>query len=112
VARIKAILRRLAGGGGPASLVDIDEAAQTVRISSRRVDLTPTEYRLFAAMAKRPGVIHSRAHLLEVAGGDNLDVTDRSIDSHVKNLRRKVAAVFPDADIIQSVYGVGYRVEL
>jgi two-component system, OmpR family, response regulator BaeR len=112
VARIKAILRRLAGGGGPASLVDIDEAAQTVRISSRRVDLTPTEYRLFAAMAKRPGVIHSRAHLLEVAGGDNLDVTDRSIDSHVKNLRRKVAAVFPDADIIQSVYGVGYRLEL
>lgn len=112
VARIKAILRRLAGGGGPASLVDIDEAAQTVRIRSQRVDLTPTEYRLFAALAKRPGVIHSRGQLLEVAGGDNLDVTDRAIDSHVKNLRRKVGAVLPDGDIIHSVYGVGYRVEL
>ena len=44
-------------------------------------------------------------------GPDNIEVTDRAIDSHVKNLRRKLAQLLPDADVIQSVYGVGYRVE-
>jgi two-component system, OmpR family, response regulator BaeR len=111
VARIKAVLRRRGGDHSGAPLVEIDEQSQTVRIKARVLDLTPTEYRLFAAMAKRPGVIHSRTRLLDVAGTDNLEVTDRAIDSHVKNLRRKLAALFPDADIIQSVYGVGYRAE-
>ncbi|MDE1150370.1 MAG: response regulator [Azospirillaceae bacterium] len=112
IARIKTVLRRSAGQRADAPPVEIDEEMQVVRIRSHVLDLTPTEYRLFAAMAKRPGVILSRARLLDVAGTDNLDVTDRAIDSHVKNLRRKLSALLPGADIIQSVYGVGYRVEL
>ena len=112
VARIKTVLRRSTGEREGVPDFAIDEERQTIRIGPHVLDLTPTEYRLFAAMAKRPGVIHSRASLLDVAGADNFDVTDRAIDSHVKNLRRKIAVLLPDADIIQSVYGVGYRVEL
>lgn len=112
VARIKTVLRRTSGEREDTPRIHIDEEKQTVRVGSRLLDLTPTEYRLFATMAKRPGVIHSRARLLDVAGADNFDVTDRAIDSHVKNLRRKLGLLLPDADIIQSVYGVGYRVEL
>lgn len=112
VARIGTVLRRSAGRREGAPLIDVDEEMHTIRVGSRLLDLTPTEYRLFAAMAKRPGVIHSRARLLDVASADNFDVTDRAIDSHVKNLRRKLGLLLPDGDIIQSVYGVGYRVEL
>jgi len=110
VARINAVLRRL-GGGRTHAWFEIDADAQAVRIGARRLDLTPSEYRLFVALAKRPGAILSRAQLLDAAGVDNLDVTDRAIDSHVKNLRRKLAALSPDSDLIQSVYGVGYRLE-
>lgn len=112
VARIRTVLRRSAGMREGAPLVEVDEEKQTIRVGSRLLDLTPTEYRLFATMAKRPGVIHSRARLLDAAGADNFDVTDRAIDSHVKNLRRKLGLLLPDTDIIQSVYGVGYRVDL
>jgi two-component system response regulator BaeR len=111
VARLKAILRRRRrDDAGPPALA-IDEAARSVRLHGKPLALTPTEFALLAAMARRPGVIFSRAQLLDLVRGDDLDVTDRAIDSHVKNLRRKIAAVLPDADLVQSVYGVGYRVE-
>lgn len=112
LARIKTVLRRTSGERDDTPRIHIDAEKRTIRVGSRLLDFTPTEYRLFAAMAQRPGVIHSRARLLDVAGADNFDVTDRAIDSHIKNLRRKLALLLPDADIIQSVYGVGYRVEL
>jgi two-component system response regulator BaeR len=111
IARVKAVLRRSAGAAPSLGLIEIDEERQIVRVRSTAVKLTPTEFRLFAAMAKRPGMIHSRAQLLDVARSDNLDVTDRSIDSHVKNLRRKLGAAASDTEIIGSVYGLGYRVE-
>jgi two-component system response regulator BaeR len=112
VARIKVILRRQRKPDESTQLVAIDEPARTVRIKSQALDLTPTEYSLFAAMAKRPGTIYSRAQLLDLASRDSLDVTDRAIDTHIKNLRRKLAAVIPDVDVIHSVYGLGYRVDL
>jgi two-component system response regulator BaeR len=112
VARIRTVLRRSTGMHKGAPLINVDEEKQTIRVAARLLDLAPTEYRLFAAMAQRPSVIHSRARLLDVAGADNFDMTDQAIDSHVKNLRRKLAVLLPDADIIQSIYGVGYRVEL
>jgi two-component system, OmpR family, response regulator BaeR len=112
VARIKAILRRSRKPDDDARLVEIDEAARSVRIRAQLLDLTSTEYSLLAAMAKRPGTIFSRAQLLDLASRDNLDVADRAIDSHIKNLRRKLAAVMPDAEVIHSVYGLGYRFEL
>jgi len=112
VARIKAILRRSRKPDDEARQVEVDEAARSVRIRAQLLDLTPTEYSLLAAMVKRPGAIFSRAQLLDLARRDNLDVTDRAIDSHIKNLRRKLAAVLPDAEVIHSVYGLGYRFEL
>ena len=112
VARIKAVLRRLRAPDRQDAIIAIDEATRSVRVHDHKLDLTPSEYQLLAAMSKRPGTIFSRTQLLDLARGDNLDVTDRAIDTHIKNLRRKLAAVLPDADIIQSVYGVGYRVEL
>lgn len=112
VARIKAILRRARKPDDNAQLVKIDEAARSVRIRAQLLDLTLTEYSLLAAMVKRPGTIFSRAQLLDLASRDNLDVTDRAIDSHIKNLRRKFAAVIPEAEVIHSVYGLGYRFEL
>jgi two-component system response regulator BaeR len=111
VARIKAILRRHRKPDNGTPPIEIDEYTHTVRIRSKPLDLTATEFNLFAAMARRQGVIHSRAQLLDVASRDSLDVNDRAIDSHIKNLRRKIASVLPDMDIIHSVYGLGYRVE-
>ncbi|HEU4665176.1 MAG TPA: response regulator [Dokdonella sp.] len=112
VARIRAILRRAPSSSPPTPVARIDEARRTIWVRSRPLVLTPTEYVLLAAMIRRPGVIFSRAQLLDLARRDEWDVTDRAIDTHVKNLRRKIAAIAPDLDFIQSVYGVGYRVEL
>lgn len=112
VARIKAILRRSRKSDDNARLFEIDETARSVRIRSQLLDLTPTEYSLLAAMAKRPGTIFSRAQLLDLASRDNLDVADRAIDSHIKNLRRKLAMALPADEVIHSVYGLGYRFEL
>jgi two-component system response regulator BaeR len=112
VARIKAVLRRQRRPDEGTRLISIDEPARSVRIGSHALDLTPTEYSLFAAMARRPGAIYSRAQLLDLARRDSLDVNDRVIDTHIKNLRRKLAALIPDVDVIHSVYGLGYRVDL
>ena len=109
VARIGAQLRRYRGTLAAPALV-IDDATRTLHVHGRPLDLTPTEFALIAAMTRRPGVIFTRAQLLDAVGRDNLDVTERAIDSHVKNLRRKLAAQLGN-EVIQSVYGAGYRVE-
>jgi len=109
MARIKAILRRAGSGDvAPAALL-LDEAARSVRIHGRALDLTPSEYAILAALARRPGQVLSRAQLLDAARADNLDATDRAIDSHVKNLRRKIDAAAPGLEPIRSIYGLGYR---
>ncbi|MEJ7807988.1 MAG: winged helix-turn-helix domain-containing protein, partial [Telluria sp.] len=111
MARIKVILRRVQPGA-PASLCKVDEAAQRVRIAGHVLDLTPSEFAILAAMARRRGQVFSRAQLLDLARQDSLEVLERAVDSHIKNLRRKIAAVLPELDAIGSVYGVGYRFEL
>lgn len=112
IARIKAILRRQRQGVREPPRILVDGAARQVHVGSQALRLTASEYRLFAAMAQRPGTIFSRAQLLDIASRDSLDVTDRAIDTHIKNLRRKFAAVLPQVDVIESVYGLGYRVEI
>ena len=115
VARVKAVLRRTASAaaepaGAPA--IEIDEPAMIVRLHGVRLDLTPTEFRLFQALARRPGRVLSRSNLLDAVSDRDRDVFDRSIDSHIKNLRRKLAAASGDQDVIHSIYGVGYRLEI
>jgi two-component system, OmpR family, response regulator BaeR len=112
-ARIRAILRRVhRAPAAQASIIDIDETLHDVRIRGCSLDLTPTEYLLFSTMARRPGTIWSRARLLDLARPDALAVSDNTIYSHIKNLRRKIDAQLPGVEVIESVYGVGYRVEL
>lgn len=111
MARIKAILRR-AAGPNPARVVEVDHPARRVAIHGRALDLTPTEFAILAAMASRPGQVYSRAQLLDAARSDSLDVADRAIDSHIKNLRRKIAAAAPEVEPIHSIYGLGYRFDL
>jgi two-component system, OmpR family, response regulator BaeR len=111
VARIKAVLRRT---GRPAPAIAVDEATRRIAVHGKALDLTPTEYGILAALARRPGQVFARAQLLDLAraGNASLDVTDRAIDSHVKNLRKKLEAVLPGVDAIHSIYGLGYRFDL
>ncbi|GAB3405586.1 response regulator [Massilia agilis] len=111
MARIKAILRRCGGAPGQRA-VEIDEASRRIAIHGKALDLTPSEYALLAVLARRPGQVFSRAQLLDLAFGDSMDVTDRAIDSHVKNLRRKIDAAAPGLEPIHSIYGLGYRFDL
>ena len=119
MARIRAILRRAgpsmaAAAPATAPAIEVDEAARRIRIHGRPLELTPTEYGILSAFARRPGQVFSRAQLLDAAreGNANLDVADRAIDSHVKNLRRKLDAVLPGVEAIHSIYGLGYRFDL
>ena len=108
MARIKAILRR-AGQAAPTRPLELDEGARRARVHGKALDLTPSEYAILAALARRPGQVLSRAQLLDAARADSLDATDRAIDSHIKNLRRKIDAAAPGLEAIRSIYGLGYR---
>lgn len=108
MARIKVILRRT-GTAAPPPLFALDEGARRIHVRGHALDLTPSEYAILAALARHPGQVLSRARLLDAARADNLDATDRAIDSHVKNLRRKIEAVAPGLEPIRSIYGLGYR---
>lgn len=108
MARIKAILRR-AGTPAAAPALILDEAARRIAVHGRALDLTPSEYAILAALARRPGQVLTRAQLLDAARADNLDANDRAVDSHVKNLRRKIEAAAPGLEAIRSIYGLGYR---
>jgi two-component system response regulator BaeR len=115
IARVKAQVRRAEGrvagepaGGG----FTIDEAAQRVRYGDKPITLTPVEFRLVRRLLESPGRVFSRDQLLDTIHEDFRDVSDRAVDTHVKNIRRKIAAVAPAIDCIHSVYGVGYRFEL
>ena len=108
VARIRAILRR-ARPAAPG--IAIDGASRRATVHGRPLALTPSEFGLLAALARRPGQVFSRAQLLELVRQDNLEATDRAIDSHIKNLRRKIDAAAPGLEPIHSIYGVGYRFE-
>ena len=123
IARIRAILRRqeLERGEAVASDTDaepariergrlvMDPARHKVQWSSRDVSLTVTEFLILEALAQRPGVVKSRNQLLDVAYNDDIYVDDRTIDSHIKRIRRKFRAVDPEFDSIETLYGVGYR---
>jgi two-component system response regulator BaeR len=113
IARIQAILRRArVSAHAPTPAIAIDEASRRIHVNGMLLDLTPSEYAILAGMARRAGQVFSRAQLLDLARGDNLDVTDRAVDSHIKNLRRKLGAALPGVDPIASIYGLGYRLDL
>lgn len=114
-ARVRAVLRRSRGGRAPSGTIAvgellIDEEAFTATCHGEALPLTPTEFRILAALAREHGRVLSRAQLLDKALGESFEGYDRTIDAHVKNLRRKLAAAGQDEDCrIVTVHGVGYR---
>jgi two-component system response regulator BaeR len=110
MARVRALLRRAEGRiGATSSVWSVDEAGLRIAWRGEWLPLTPLEFRMLRQLLGRPGRVFSRAQLLDSLHEDLRDVSDRAIDSHIKNLRRKIQAVDPDSLCIESVYGVGYR---
>jgi two-component system response regulator ChvI len=123
IARIRAILRRrdlergvaqLDGSDSPEATIErgrlvMDPARHKVKWDDRDVTLTVTEFLILEALAQRPGVVKSRNQLLDIAYQDDVYVDDRTIDSHIKRIRRKFRAVDDGFDMIETLYGVGYR---
>lgn len=107
VARVRAILRR--PRSAPSGLA-LDEHG--ARLDGRELELTPVELRLLRALASSPGRVFPRERLLERLYEDHRVVTDRTVDAHVKNLRRKLEEIRPGEDLVRSIYGVGYKLEL
>lgn len=116
VARVRAVLRRAAAASTLASAaagpLEIDPGAYLARLDGTTLDLTPAEFRLLSMLASQPGRIFSRDQVLDGLYDDHRVVSDRTVDSHIKNLRRKLAVIRPGSDLIRSVYGVGYRLDL
>jgi two-component system response regulator BaeR len=114
VARIKAVMRRLAGTQTSAAAhgqIELDESSHRVRVGDRSVLLTTVEYKLLETLYREPGRIFSRNYLMDRIYQDSRIVSDRTIDSHIKKLRKKLAALMPETEFVQSVYGAGYRYE-
>lgn len=112
VARIKAVLRR-AGGSSmvKARGLVLDESCLKATLHGHSLDLTAVEFKLFNYLAAHPGRIFSRDQLMERIYADQRIVSDRTIDSHIKKLRKKIADIVPDEELLHSVYGVGYKFE-
>jgi two-component system response regulator ChvI len=123
LARIRAVLRRAEARAAPVDEAQpeaeapqivrgrlvMDPARHRVAWDGRDVTLTVTEFMILEALAQRPGVVKSRNQLMDVAYQDDIYVDDRTIDSHIKRLRRKFRAVDAEFKAIETLYGVGYR---
>jgi two-component system, OmpR family, response regulator BaeR len=119
MARVKAVLRRSRAGmpaqpTGEAVVLplQINDAGWRASWQGQELDLTPIEFRLLRTLAAQPGRVYSRAQLLEQLHDDGRAVTERAVDSHVKNLRRKLEQAGAGTERIRAIYGVGYRFEL
>jgi len=117
VARVASVLRRSTGASTPLvetlSLVDgtltIDTVTHEVRRDGHPVKLTAAEYRLLTTLARYPGRVYSRLELLESVQGSRFGVYERTVDTHVKNLRRKLEPDPRKPRYIETIYGLGYR---
>lgn len=109
VARVRAVLRRTEKGRGDADVfrvmeLTIDVPRMTVTRGDEVIDLTPTEFHIVATLARHPGRVFTRTQLLDAVRSSSAESFDRAIDSHIKNIRRKLKGSY-----IQTVYGIGYK---
>ncbi len=114
--RVRAVLRRRAGGGRPAGprsyangSLTIDEDRREVKAHGELVELTPTEWGVLTTLSRVPGRVYSRYELINSVRGYEFEGYERTIDSHVKNLRRKIEADPQNPTLVRTVLGVGYR---
>ncbi len=113
VARVKAVLRRVHPESTENNLsigpIALDEAGYVAKVNGKALDLTPSEFKLLQVLISQPGRVFSRDELLARVQGYDCDGYDRTIDSHIKNLRKKIAIHLPDQEIITTIYGLGYK---
>lgn len=115
-ARVRAVLRRTGGGAAQpeskllrAGNLILDEDAHIVKLNNAEIELTPMEYNLLYTLMRHPGRAYSRMELLEHAQGFAYDGYERTVDVHIKNLRKKIEADPSQPEFILTVFGVGYR---
>ena len=113
VARVKAVLRRQQGGAISPLIrgIVLDESRYKASIAGHELVLTAVEFQLLNILYTGQGRIYSREQLMDHIYSDNRVVSDRTIDSHIKKLRKRISEAVPDKEIIHSVYGVGYKLE-
>jgi two-component system response regulator BaeR len=112
VARVKAVLRRVKRGDArEESGLTLDESGYKATLAGKDLGLTAVEFELLKVLVSHPGHIYTREQLMDLMYRDQRVVSDRTVDSHVKKIRRKISGVLPDREIVHSVYGLGYKYE-
>jgi len=114
VVRVRAVLRRATGTPTQPHILQIDQLRMDldrheITVAGQDVELTPTEFDLLKLLAQNPGRAYTRLEMIEQGLGYNYDGLERTVDSHVKNLRKKIGVNADDPAYIETVYGVGYR---
>jgi len=118
VARVKNVLRRSNSvkqqieNNENQSILKVNEAKMLVQVQQQAIDLTPAEFQLLVHFYRHEGQVFNREQLMDKIYSDGRIVTDRTIDSHIKNLRKKILAINSQYDWIKSIYGIGYRFEI
>jgi two-component system catabolic regulation response regulator CreB len=114
VARVRAVLRRMAPAGPaepePPPALQVDRGGRRATFSGKALELTRVEFELLALLSENPSRVYTRAEFIASVWGDGFAITDRTIDSHIKSLRRKLTDAGAPAGMIQTVRGVGYRI--
>ena len=113
VARVKTVLRRILPQANEEAehLLTLDEERYQATLHGQKLDLTAVEFKLLSILARNPGRIYSRDKLMDKLYNDQRIVCDRTIDSHIKKLRKKISVVASELELIHSIYGVGYTYE-
>lgn len=111
VMRVKAILRRCnpVNTQSDVSLIEVNEETLQVHLSGQSLVLTKVEFEVFLLLFKYPNRVFSRQQILDYIQPDNFDISDRVIDSHIKNIRKKIKNLNVSPKLVESVYGAGYR---
>lgn len=114
LARVRAVLRRTTEATPAPEIlragnITLDKGQRRVTVSDEPVKLTPSEFELLATLMRRPGQVFARQDLLDFLGGDNWEGTERSIDVHIRHLRKKIEPDPQTPQYIETVFGVGYR---
>ena len=115
VARVNAVLRRSEGDFNQGEIYDafeVNDETYSIKLHGDRLDLTPVEFRLLKMFIQSPGRVFNRDQILDNIFEDGRIVLDRTVDTHVKNLRHKLKTASPEHDYVRSVYGIGYSFEI
>ena len=115
VARVKTVLRRTDPdyiNSDPLKGFVVNAENYSIILEGKKLDLTPVEFRILSMFINYPGRVYNRDQILNIIFEDGRIVLDRTVDTHIKNLRKKLHGIKPDSEYIRSVYGIGYSFEM